>query len=109
MLALQAKVEGGEVLRRKGELLRCYRERIGRGLAEVTVPDYYAETGRPLTIALDPALSVDANAERYFKQARKGKGGLPAIERRLGRSEGEIKERGAALDRGIQAETAQAG
>src|SRR3989304_3105800 len=83
MLAALAKARGGEELRRKGELLRVHHQRIGRGLAEVTVPDYYAEAGRPLTIALDPAPSVNANAQRYFKQAPKGKRGLPVIERRL--------------------------
>ena len=108
ILADLAKAKGWEELRRKGELLRVYRERIGRGLAEVTVPDYYAETGRPLTIALDPALSVDANAERYFKQARKVKRGLPVIERRLSETEGELKEWESALERVIQAETAEA-
>ncbi|KRT69836.1 MAG: Fibronectin-binding protein / Fibrinogen-bindingprotein [candidate division NC10 bacterium CSP1-5] len=108
ILADLAKARGWEELRRKGELLRVHHQRIGRGLAEVTVPDYYAEAGRPLTIALDPALSVDANAERYFKQARKVKRGLPVIERRLGETEGELKEWESALDRVIQAETAEA-
>ena len=108
ILADLAKARGWEEFRRKGELLRVHHQRIGRGLAEVTVPDYYAEAGRPLTIALDPALSVDANAERYFKQARKVKRGLPVIERRLGETEGELKEWESALDRVIQAETAEA-
>src|SRR3972149_3585919 len=84
ILADLAKARGWEELRRKGELLRVHHQRIGRGLAEVTVPDYYAEAGRPLTIALDPALSVDANAERYFKQDRKVQGGLPVLRPRAG-------------------------
>src|SRR3989304_2587210 len=63
---------GGEELRRKGELLRVHHQRIGRGLAEVTVPDYYAEAGRPPTIALGPAPSVTATPDRSFKPARKG-------------------------------------
>jgi predicted ribosome quality control (RQC) complex YloA/Tae2 family protein len=108
ILADLAKARGWEDLRRKGELLRVHRERVGRGLAEVTVPDYYAEPGRSLTIALDPALSVDANAERYFKQARKVKRGLPVIERRLGETEGELKEWEAALEKLIQVESAEA-
>jgi predicted ribosome quality control (RQC) complex YloA/Tae2 family protein len=103
-----AKARGWEELRRKGELLRVHRGRIGHGLAEATVPDYYAGPGRALRIALDPALSVDANAERYFKQARKVKRGLPVIERRLGETEGELKEWESALAKVIQAETAEA-
>src|SRR3990170_8348158 len=83
ILADLAKAKGWEELRRKGELLRVHRERIGRGLAEATVPDYYAGHGKTLTIPLDPAHSVDANAERYFKEARKVKRGHPVIERRL--------------------------
>src|SRR3989304_4313571 len=55
ILRVLAKARGWEELRRKGELLRVHHQRIGRGLAEVTVPDYYAEAGRPLPIALAPA------------------------------------------------------
>jgi predicted ribosome quality control (RQC) complex YloA/Tae2 family protein len=108
ILADLDRARGWEDLRRKGELLRVHRERIGRGLAEVTLPDYYAGHGKTLTIPLDPAHSVDANAERYFKEARKVKRGHPVIERRLIETEAEVKQWEAALERVLQIETAEA-
>lgn len=101
-----ATAERWEDLRRKGELLRVHQSRISRGQSEVILPDYYAGPGKSLTIPLDPALSVDANAERYFKQARKVKRGLPIMERRLAETDAELKEWDAALERIIQAQTA---
>lgn len=97
-----------EDLRRKGELLRVHRNSIRRGLREVTLPDYYAGPGESLAISLDPALSPDANAERYFKQARKIKRGLPVVERRLVETEAELRGWETALEKIHQAETAEA-
>lgn len=101
------KARGWEDLRRKGELLRVHRDAISRGLSQVSLPDYYAGPGRSLTIPLDPALSPEANAERYFKQARKVKRGLPIIERRLAETEAELKVWGAALEKIIQVRTSE--
>ncbi len=108
ILADLAKARGWEDLRRKGELLRVHRTRVLRGLSDVTLPDYYAGAGKTLVIPLDPALTVDANAERYFKQARKIKRGLPIIERRLAETEAELKGWETALQKVIQAETPEA-
>src|SRR3990172_8206493 len=48
ILADLVKARGWEELRRKGELLRVHHQRIGRGLAEVTLPHYYPhQTGPP--------------------------------------------------------------
>jgi predicted ribosome quality control (RQC) complex YloA/Tae2 family protein len=102
------KARGWEDLRRKGELLRVHRDAISRGLPRVTLPDYYAGPGKSLTIPLDPALSPEANAERFFKQARKTKRGLPTIERRLAETEAELKRWETVLERIIQVETPEA-
>ncbi|MFQ5988972.1 MAG: NFACT RNA binding domain-containing protein [Candidatus Methylomirabilales bacterium] len=103
-----ATAQRWEDLRRKGELLRVHRNRITRGAREVDVPDYYAGPGKSLSIPLDPALSIEANAERYFKQARKVKRGLPIMERRLAQTESELKGWETALEAVIQAQTAEA-
>lgn len=108
ILADLATAQRWEDLRRKGELLRVHRNRISRGLSEVALPDYYAGPGKSLTISLDPALPVDANAERYFKQARKVKRGRPIVERRLAETEAELKGWEAALERVIQIQTPEA-
>lgn len=103
-----AKGRGWEDLRRKGELLRVHRDSVRRGLPQVSLPDYYAGPDKSLTIPLDPALSPEANAEQYFKQARKIKRGLPVIERRLAETEAELKGWASALEKIIQVETSEA-
>ena len=108
ILADLAKARRWEDLRRKGELLRVHRDRVSRGLSEVSLPDYYAGPDKSLMIPLDPALSVDANAEQYFKQARKSKRGFPIIERRLAETEAELKGWETALERVIEVESPEA-
>lgn len=108
ILADLAKARRWEDLRQKGELLRVHRQRITRILPEITLPDYYAGPGSSATITLDPALSVEANAEQYFKQARKAKRGLPIMERRLAETETELKGWETALVRVLQVETPKA-
>lgn len=108
ILADLTTAERWEDLRRKGELLRVHRDDISRGQSEVALPDYYAGPGKHVTVSLDPALSVDANAEQYFKQARKVKRGLPIMERRLAETDAELKEWEAALQRVMQVQTLEA-
>ena len=108
ILADLGRARGWEDLRRKGELLRVHRDATPRGRPAATLPDYYAGPGNTVTIPLDPALSPEANAERYFKQARKAKRGLPIIERRLAETEAELKEWESTLEKIIQLETSEA-
>ena len=73
--------------RQSGDLVLANRFQIAPGQASVTVPDYYA----PLTgegeagtreIALDPALSVTENAERFYKRSRKAEGSVSMLHSR---------------------------
>jgi predicted ribosome quality control (RQC) complex YloA/Tae2 family protein len=105
ILADLAKAQEGEGLRRRGELLRVHQAKVPPGLTQVTLPDYYAGSGATLTIPLDPTISVEANALRYFKQARKAKRGLPIMERRLAETEKELHQWEGALREVEQADT----
>lgn len=67
-----------EALRIQGELLTTYAYQVKRGQAEVVLPNYY-EDDKPLTIALDPALSAIENAQRLFKQSSKRKRSIPIL------------------------------
>lgn len=58
-----------ESLRVKGELITAHLHAIPRGAQSAILPDYY--TGEDLEVALDPALSPAANAQRYFKRYHK--------------------------------------
>lgn len=53
-----------------GELLLAHLNRIPAGVGSVEVPDLFDIQQKPLRISLDPTLSPQENAERYFQKAR---------------------------------------
>jgi predicted ribosome quality control (RQC) complex YloA/Tae2 family protein len=79
---------------RMGEILIAHQGEIPRGATEITLPDYASGlTGAPdaaVTIALDPSLSAAANAEQYFKRARRARRGGVRVTHRLTQTEGEL-------------------
>lgn len=73
----------GELHARKGRLLLANRAGIRRGQQTVELTDY-AEPGAPLLrIELDPACSIEDNAQRYFALHRKAKRGAEMVGQRL--------------------------
>ncbi|HEX6989698.1 MAG TPA: NFACT RNA binding domain-containing protein [Bacillota bacterium] len=58
-------------LRKYGELLLAQLHRVPRGRVRVVLPDVFDEALPQVEIALDPALTPAANAQRYFDRARK--------------------------------------
>ncbi len=81
-----------------GDLLMANLYRISRGASEVIVEDFYADPPRPLSIALDPLLSPQENAERCFLQFKKAKRAVGHLARRLDESrEEETWLQGVAL------------
>src|SRR5574337_619721 len=72
----------GELHARKGRLLLANRAGIRRGQQTVELTDY-ADPGTQLVrIELDPACSVEENAQRYFALHRKAKRGAEIVGRR---------------------------
>ncbi len=59
-----------EQYRRWGETLLAFLSQVPRGESEVTLPDLYSAEGATVTIPLDPTLTPQQNAERYFARAR---------------------------------------
>lgn len=59
-----------EQYRRWGETLLAFLPQVPKGAAEVTLPDLYGADGATVTIPLDPTLTPQQNAERYFTRAR---------------------------------------
>jgi predicted ribosome quality control (RQC) complex YloA/Tae2 family protein len=66
-----------------GEALLAGLTRAARRGDSVTVPDPYDPGEAPMTIAVDPALSLQANADRYFARHRKAERGKAVAEKRL--------------------------
>ncbi len=64
--------------RRFGEALVAHFRLVPRGAAEARVPDP-RDPSRTLTIPLDPSKSPQENADRYFKDAKRGERGEPLL------------------------------
>lgn len=66
-----------------GESLLAGLSRAERHKDTVTVPDPYASEGETLVIPIDPAMTLPANAERYFRRHRKAERGREFAGKRL--------------------------
>lgn len=72
------KLKSYEPYQRYGTLLLT--RRLPRGSTCATVTDYYSAQQDTIRIPLDPRLSINENAQAYFKKYRKTKTGLSKIE-----------------------------
>lgn len=91
---VQERAKAG-MYRRWGETLLAFLSQVPAGADSVTLPDWYSAQGATITIPLDPALSPQQNAERYFQRARhveQNAERLEAMRNRLIREEVEIRE-----------------
>lgn len=62
-----------EDARLSGELILANLHSAKPGMNELIVDDYFADPPQKRAVRLDPALSAQENAKRFFKQYRKGK------------------------------------
>ncbi|MBZ3645928.1 fibronectin-binding protein EfbA [Enterococcus hirae] len=81
--------ENAEDYRRDGELLTTFMAQVPRGANEVTLPNYYEED-RPITIKLDPALTPNQNAQKYFHRYQKLKNAVKLISKQIEEAKNEI-------------------
>ena len=61
--------DNAEEFRQKGELLTTFLHQVPNDQDQVILDNYY--TNKPITIALDKALTPNQNAQRYFKRYQK--------------------------------------
>ncbi|ADU51010.1 Fibronectin-binding A domain protein [Thermaerobacter marianensis DSM 12885] len=69
------RAEEAEPYRIYGELLTAFAGQVPRGARQVELPNYYDPEGATARIPLDPALSPQENAQRYFRLYQKAKRG----------------------------------
>lgn len=81
--------ENAEDYRRDGELLTTFMAQVPRGANEVTLPNYYEED-KPITIKLDPALTPNQNAQKYFHRYQKLKNAVKLIGKQIEEAKHEI-------------------
>ena len=66
-----ARVPAAEADRRAADLLKQELHSIPRGAREATVTEWTVDGPRPVTLALDPALTPRANMERFYRRYRR--------------------------------------
>jgi predicted ribosome quality control (RQC) complex YloA/Tae2 family protein len=81
--------ESAENYRRDGELLTTFMTQVPKGGKEVTLPNYYEEN-EPIRIKLDPALSPNQNAQKYFHKYQKLKNAVKLIHQQIKEAKDEI-------------------
>jgi predicted ribosome quality control (RQC) complex YloA/Tae2 family protein len=88
-----ARVPAAEADRRTGELLAQNLRLVRRGAREVVLTEWTAEGPREVKVALDPALSPQANVERHFHRYRR----IVESAARVAARAAEVRGREAAL------------
>jgi predicted ribosome quality control (RQC) complex YloA/Tae2 family protein len=104
LAARRALQEAGRAEEHKqtGELLLANLWRIQHGDAEITVQDYYDPELRDRTIALNPRLTAQENADALFQRYRKARDGQEKEQARIAAAETQLRMLWAAqqeLDR----------
>ena len=85
------RAERAEPYRLYGELLTAFAAQVPRGARQAELPNYYDPQGRTITVPLDPALSPQENAQRYFRLYQKAKRGRDLVAERLRATEEEVR------------------
>ena len=75
-----------------GEMILSNMGQIRKGAASVSLDSTFDESSEKMTIKLDPAKTPSANAEAYFKKAKKAAGSRSVLEGRLAESNQELAE-----------------
>ena len=73
--------DNAEIFRQKGELLTTFLHDVPNNKPSVTLDNYY--TNEPLEIALNPALTPNQNAQKYFHKYSKLKQAVKFLETQI--------------------------
>ncbi len=110
-LALQeqelASTEQRETWRLCGELITANLYRMERGAASLRAENYYAEGCPQVEIPLDPLLTPQENAARYFRRYQKAKTARLHLTEQLEKGRGELEYLNSVVDELSRAELEQ--
>lgn len=81
--------ENAEEFRRDGELLTTFMAQVPRGVETIELQNYY-EDNAPITIKLNPALTPNQNAQKYFQKYQKLKNAVKLIYDQIAEAKDEI-------------------
>ncbi|BBI34541.1 Rqc2 family fibronectin-binding protein [Cohnella abietis] len=93
-----------DLVRRMGELLTAHLHAYKRGDKAVEVTDYYEEDQPTVKITLDPLLTPNENAQRYFRKYNKLKNSRTVVSEQMESTEAEIKYLASVLQ-GLESAT----
>ncbi len=79
-----------DTLRIKGDLLSANMYAIQKGETSVKLQNFYDENLAELEIALDPALTPQQNAQKYYKNYRKAKTAEEKLTEQIGLAQTEL-------------------
>ena len=85
-----AATQNRERLRELGDILTTNLHLLERGRATVTLQDYYDPELREVEIRLDPLLTPQQNAAKYYKDYNKAKNAEAALTVQIEKGEGEL-------------------
>ena len=86
-----AQTQNRDQLRICGELITANLYRMERGAARLTAENYYADGCPAVEIRLDPRLSPQENAAKYFKQYNKAKTAEKMLTEQLTKGRSELQ------------------
>lgn len=86
-----SKQQNSEQVKQYGELILASLHLIKRGMVSIQLDNYYYNPPESVTVTLDPLLSPQANAEKYFQKYKKLKKGLEHSQRRFAETEAELE------------------
>lgn len=86
-----------EELRIKGDLLQANLYKIEKGMDKIELENFYDEN-RLITIKLNPAISANQNAQRYYKEYRKAKTAEQVLKVQIEKAEQELEYMGTVSD-----------
>lgn len=81
--------ENAEEFRRDGELLTTFMAQVPRGAESIDLQNYY-EDNAPITIKLNPALTPNQNAQKYFQKYQKLKNAVKLVYDQIAEAKDEI-------------------
>ncbi|MEK0313174.1 Rqc2 family fibronectin-binding protein [Cohnella sp. 56] len=84
------EAEGADKYRRLGELLTAHLYAMSKGDKQVEVTDYYEEDQPTIRVQLDPLLTPNENAQRYFRKYTKMKNSREVVTEQIDETEREI-------------------
>ncbi len=102
-----AQTQQRDTLRLCGDLITANLYRMESGLSSFTAENYYEEGNPPYTVTLDPLLTPQQNAAKYYKKYNKAKSAEIHLREQIEKAKAEREYLQSVLQEIAQAETQQ--